>query len=185
MGRVFWLGVGLLVAIATYISYVLFAPPLLFQRALAAQTRDLPQNQSFVLAPEAQMALFPAYPASSVVVLCKYDVSAGPVTVTAHMPFGYWTLTGYGRDGKQFYSLTDEQAGTNSITMRIVPRLSLLEQMLGSGGEGESLTAAGWQVTTPQKSGLAVLWAPVDDPMQRPLAVEIMAHSRCGPVPKS
>ncbi|HMT14799.1 MAG TPA: hypothetical protein PKE19_08620, partial [Aestuariivirga sp.] len=111
--------------------------------------------------------------------------SAGPVTVTAHMPFGYWTLTGYGRDGKQFYSLTDEQAGTNSITMRIVPRLSLLEQMLGSGGEGESLTAAGWQVTTPQKSGLAVLWAPVDDPMQRPLAVEIMAHSRCGPVPKS
>ncbi len=181
-GRIFWLALAGLVAVASYISYVLFAPPLLFQRALAAETRDIPDNQAFVLPTSAQSRLFPAYPASSVVVLCKYNVGDGPVALTAHMPYGYWTLTGYGRDGKQFYSLTDEQAGSADITVRFVPQPSFIEQMLGSGGDRDTVSAAGWQVLTPQKRGLAVLWAPVDDVLLRPQAEKAMATSRCGAV---
>lgn len=181
MSRVFWLVVAGLLAVASHITYVLFAPPLLFQRALAAQTREAHDNEAFVLSPEAQARLFPAYPASSVVVMCKFNVGDGPVALTARMPFGYWTLSGYGADGKQFYSLTDEQAGTSTITVRFAPQPSLVDQIMGTGAEGTTVTEAGWQVLTPQKHGLAVLWAPVADPLLRPAVAKAMGASQCGP----
>jgi uncharacterized membrane protein len=179
MGRLYWLLIAGLVAVASHIIYVLFVPAILFDRELARLTGDAPENRLFVLDPETQVQLFPAFPASSVVALCKYDLGHGSVRLTAVMPDSYWTLSIYGHDGRQFYSLNDAQSGTDQFTVKLSPTKGLLDVLLGSGNDEDVVDSSGWSVESVEKKGLAVLWTPVADPLMRRDALETMMRGTC------
>jgi uncharacterized membrane protein len=182
MGRFFWLLMFCAAALATHAGYVLFYPSFEFDKRITALMAPTANNTLALLDARKIVQLFPAYAASDVVAVCRYDLSSGPVRITARMPRGYWTMSIYSDRGEQVYSITDAQAGNNSFTVELTQEPGLLAQVKGilhAETETEAIGTAGWKVQTPDARGLAVIWAPVADPLFRDAAVAAALGSTC------
>ncbi len=183
MLKLFWaLTVGV-IALAVHISYVLFAPALLFQQKLYQTTEGRPDNSFFTLAPEKQSQLFPASTVQDVVGVCKYDLGAGQLVLSATLPKTYWTMDIYTESGKQVYALDDVQAGSSAFSIELSRSKSFFEQILTIGdpediGQIENL---GWRVETTERRGLAIVWIPLSDELMRKPFEAIIKESRCEP----
>ena len=183
MGRVFWFFTIALVTLATHIAYVLFAPGWFFQRQVYAITDGKPDNAFFVLAADKQAQLFPLATADDVVGVCKYDLGAGKLVLSATLPKMYWTMAIYTQTGKQVYALNDVQAGSSAFTIDLSRSKSMIEQLLSNpeaedAGQIENL---GWRVETSERRGLAIVWIPLADELMRPRVEAIIKDSRCEP----
>jgi uncharacterized membrane protein len=183
MGRVFWLFTVAMIAVATHIAYVLFAPGFFFQRQVYAITDGKPDNAFFVLTPEKQAQLFPMATSDDVVGICKYDLGAGKLVLAANLPKTYWTMSIYTQSGKQVYALNDVQAGSSAFSIDLSRSQTVLEQVFSNpeaedAGQIENL---GWRVETSERRGLAIVWIPLADELMRPRVEAIIKESRCEP----
>ena len=191
MGRLLWLVTVGLVAVATHISYILFAPGYLFERQIYLSTDGKPNNTFFVLAPEKQAALVPTSTAQDVVGICKYDLQGGHLVLSANLPKSYWTMSIYTQSGKQVYALDDVQAGSSAISIELSQSKSLIEQIfsaVSSSADGEDqgqIEDLGWRVETTERRGLAIVWIPLSDQLMRPRVENIIKESRCAAKIKS
>jgi uncharacterized membrane protein len=183
MQRVYWFFVAAIVAAAVHLSYVLYMPGLLFQKKLLAETDGKPSNSFFVVAPSQVSLLFPAATANDVVGVCKFDLGAGKLVLTAQLPRSYWTLSIYTQSGRQIYSLDDVQAGSNSFTVDLSTAKTVWQQVFSKnetddGGQIENL---GWKVETTERRGIAVVWIPLADPLMRANIENTIMASKCRP----
>jgi uncharacterized membrane protein len=167
MPRAGWMFAALLTAVVVHIFYVLFVPAFAFGWNAAT-----PESNRFaVLEPEAQQRLFPAYPASSLFGVCRFDVSTSDVVLDAKLPDALWTLSIFDGKGKSLYALNDTQSGTNSFAVRLSRARGVLEQL--NAPPDPDVEKAGWTVETGSAAGLAVFW--VDVP-QEPLRERLKAR---------
>jgi uncharacterized membrane protein len=183
MGRFFWIITALFLAIAIHISYVLFVPGLLFQRKLYALTDGKPYNSFFIMSPEKQSQLFPTATADDVVGLCKFDLGAGRLVLSAQLPKTYWTLSIYTQSGKQLYALDDAQAGASTFTVDLSRAKTVLQQLFAKndGEETGQIENLGWKVETTEQRGLAVVWIPLADALMRTEVENTIKVSKCEP----
>jgi uncharacterized membrane protein len=183
MGRLLWVAMVGLVAVATHISYVLFAPGFLFERKLYLTTEGRPENSFFVLSPDKQVQLVPTATPEDVVGICKYDLQGGKLELSANLPRSYWTMSIYTQSGKQVYALDDVQAGSSAISIELSQSRTLLQQLFGSseGDDANQIEDLGWRVETTERRGLAIVWIPLADQLMRPRIEAIIKESRCAP----
>jgi uncharacterized membrane protein len=181
MGRLFWVAITVFIAAATHISYVLFEPGLMFQKKLYSMSSGKPDNSFFILPHETQSQLFPTATADDVVGVCKYDLNAGRVVLSAKLPRSYWTVSIYTDSGTQIYALDDVQAGSNSFTIDLTRAKTLLQQLLAKndGEDGGQIENLGWKVESTERRGLAVIWVPTSDAMMRGGIEDIIKGSDC------
>ena len=183
MGRMFWIIIAVLVGVVSHVSYVLFMPSFVFVRDLDANTNGQPYNHFFVADPKIQTGLLPAATAMSIVGLCKFDLSQGPVELQAKLPRSYWTFSVYAQSGRQVYALNDVQAGTSEFKVELSKTKTLLQQLIGTGSpevlsQTENL---GWHAETAETRGIAVIWIPISDELMRPQIEAAMKGSSCKP----
>ncbi len=181
MGRLFWVVMTLLIAVAAHITYVLFEPGLVFQKKLNALSAAKPDNSFFILPHEEQSQLFPTATANDVVGVCKYDLDAGRVVLSAKLPRSYWTVSIYTDSGAQIYALDDVQAGSNSFTVDLTRAKTLLQQLLAKndGEDGGQIENLGWKVESTERRGLAVIWVPLSDVLMRDGVEKTIRESDC------
>ncbi len=183
MGKLFWLLTVSMIAVVVHISYVLFAPAMLFQQKLYQATEGRPDNSFFILTPEKQTQLFPAATVKDVVGVCKYDLGAGQLILSATLPKTFWTMAIYTQSGKQVYALDDAQAGSNAFSIELSRAKTLFEQVISTGeaddaGQIENL---GWRAETTERRGLAIVWIPLSDELLRKPVETIIKDSTCLP----
>lgn len=184
MGRFYWILLFLATAMATHAGYVLYYPGYNFDSKLVSALGTDTRNRLTLMEPQQVGKLFPAYAASDVVAMCRYDLSQGPVELSTKLPRGYWTFSIFTVKGRQVYSLTDAQAGENAFTVELSLAPDLFAQVIGAlddGGASQAIGNAGWRVETPEARGIAVIWVPVTDPIFRPQTLAAIKDSRCGP----
>jgi uncharacterized membrane protein len=182
MGRFYWLLLFVATTMATHAGYVLYYPGYNFDAKISATLGPSSTNKMLLLEPAQVARLFPAYATSDIVALCRYDLGASPVEISAQLPRGYWTFSIFTVKGRQVYSLTDAQAGENAFTVKLSQAPDLLAQIKGAlddGGDAEAIGTAGWRVQTPETKGLAVIWVPVADPIFRPVTLAAVQRSVC------
>jgi len=179
MGRLYWIAAAVLAAIAAHSAFILAAPALSFSRDVTTLSSAAGPNRFFILDAAQQAKLFPAYPATSVIGLCAFDVSDGIVTLTATMPDGYWTLNVYSRRGNVIYAVNDSQAGTNTFTLELSLEPGILDMLLQATQKERPDIDIGWTVESPDSTGLAVLLYPVSEPGARAAAIRRMESSAC------
>jgi len=182
MGRFYWLLLFIATTMATHAGYVLYYPGYNFDTKVSATLGTPSTNKMMLLAPAQIARLFPAYATSDIVALCRYDLQAGPIEISAQLPRGYWTFSIFTVKGRQVYSLTDTQAGENAFTVDLSQAPDLLAQIKGAlddGGDSEAIGSAGWRVQTPETKGLAVVWVPVADPIFKPATMAAVQRSVC------
>ncbi len=182
MGRLYWLLLFIATTIATHAAYVLYYPGYNFDNKVAAALGDSGHNKMMMLSAAQVARLFPAYAANDVVAMCRYDLSQGPMQISAKLPRGYWTFSIFTVKGRQVYSLTDAQAGESSFTVDLSQSPDLLAKLKGAlddGGEAEAISEVGWKVETPEEKGIAVIWVPVADPIFRGTTLAAVRNSTC------
>lgn len=182
MGRLYWLVLFMASAIASHAAYVLYYPGYNFDRKIEAVAGAASRNTMVVLGAAEISKLFPAYATSDVVAMCRYDLTQGPMQISAKLPRGYWTFSIFTVKGRQVYSLTDAQAGDSSFTVDLLQAPDLLAKIKGAlddGGEAEAISDVGWKVETPEAKGIAVIWVPVADPIFRGSTLAAVRNSAC------
>lgn len=181
MGRVFWIVIGLCVMAAVHLATVLYLPGIVFRHNLAQLAADAKANTFFVMKPEKQSALVPTASAEDIVGICMLNFSKGVMSINAHVPRSLWNFAIYSGSGQQIYGINDVQAGGDSFTVDVARAKSLLQQLTGKP-EAEDATQmenVGWHAEIGENRGIAVLWVPVADPVQRPALQKLVAESRC------
>ncbi|HUR44067.1 MAG TPA: hypothetical protein VMZ01_08210 [Aestuariivirga sp.] len=178
MRRLFWVFLAVSLAVTIHAAFVLAMPAFMLKRSIARISGETGANSFFVLPTDEQRRLFPAYPPLSVVGACAFDVSQGPVDFSADMPEGFWTLTIYSGSGDVIYALNDTQAGTGRFTVNLKKAPGLLE-MLSQTSMEDPVTMSGWNVSTAEPTGLAVLWQPVAEAALRPGIVQNFRKTIC------
>lgn len=176
--RLFWLAAGLFLFLILHTGYLLYAPGFALGRSIASSGVAI-DSPAFRILPQAdQSKLFPTYPASSVFGLCAYDLSRQNARIAAVMPDSFWTLTVYSSTGKVIYALNSEQSGTGTFVVNLNKAPSLLESLLKSNGD-ELTTLDGWTVAATEPKGIAVIWVPLREAVQRAAIEAKLAKTGC------
>ena len=181
MRKLYWFAAALFLAAGVHTAFVLAMPAFMLKRSIARISSEAGNNTFFVLPADEQRRLFPAYPPLSVVGVCAFDVSMGPVDFSADMPAGFWTLTIYSASGEVIYALNGTQSGTGRFTVNLKTAPGLLE-ILSQTGPEDPVNMTGWNLSTAQPTGLAVLWQPVAEAALRPGIVRDFGMTTCKPV---
>ena len=183
MGRIFWLVTALCVAAAVHLVTVLYVPGLMFRHSLSRVAGDAKPNTFFVMKPETQSAILPTASAQDIVGVCMLNFTKGSMTINAHVPRSLWDFAIYSGSGRQIYGINDVQAGGDSFTVDVARAKSLLQQLTGKP-DAENATQienVGWHAEISESRGIAVLWVPVADPLQRPALQKLVSESQCYP----
>ncbi len=183
MGRMFWIVIAVLVGVITHVTYVLFLTNYLFTRNLNQTTAGQPYNKFFIADTTKQTGLLPTVTSKSIVGLCKFDLSNGPIALQAKLPRSYWTFSVYSQSGRQVYAMNDVQAGTSEFKVELSKTKSFIEQLMGNG-RVDDLTQTenlGWHAETTESRGIAVIWIPISDELMRPQIEAAMKDSSCKP----
>lgn len=179
MRILFWIITASVLGLASHVATLLFAPGMALERSIASAV-DGERNQFFVLSPAAQARLLPDYPRDTVFGMCRFDLSRGPVKLTANLPDSLWVLAVYSSNGKTLYTVNDRQSGANNFELKLVKAQSLLD-LLTSRADDDTDTIAdqAWIVSSPDKRGVALFWVPMPDSAQRAQLVSVLAKSSC------
>ncbi len=181
-----WLGGGLGRAIicgviAAGIVNILatFATPELLQpRAYDRVTEHLPVNSLVVLprpAPESQ--LLPYQEPDMHWAVCRYDVSAGPVTAKVVLPASGWTLALYAPDGNNFYVMPGRDQRTTTINALLI---SAGDETPLPPIDQRTRAAAPTQIQVPASTGLLVIRAPIKGESYHAEVEAVLARASCG-----
>lgn len=181
MGRLLGLITAGFLGLAVFISYVLFAPGILFQRQLALVTDGQPSNRFFVLDAARQTQLVASTTRMAVVGVCKFDLAAGNIVLQAKLPRAYWTLSIYTQSGKQVYGLNDVQAGAAEFNVELSRSKTFLQQLLANAPaeDAAQIENLGWHAESTERYGIAVVWIPLADELMRPAIEGTIKTSRC------
>jgi uncharacterized membrane protein len=135
-----------------------FATPMLGSgNAFAKLRTTLPQNAMVVVPPVAPgKQILPYVPPDAMYAMCRFDLTTGPVNVTALIADTGWVLSMHTPQGDNFYVMPRQLLRRDEVSFTIVPR-SLTEH-------GRSPKIAGptdSQVISPTVEGLIVVRAPL------------------------
>jgi len=179
MGWFYWITASLLAAVAAHSAFILAAPALSFNRDLTEIASRTGTNRFIILDAKDQAKLFPAYPATSVIGICAFDVGSGDVKLMASMPDGYWTVNVYAVSGDLIYAVNDDQAGTNTFTLDFSEAPGIVDTLMMAADKEQPDIDTGWKVESPDSKGVAVLLYPLSEPGARAGIMRQMQASTC------
>ena len=135
---------------------VTFAAPLMSSGNAFQQLRaTLPLNRMVVLpAPASGKQILPYLPPDMLYAMCRYELTGGPVSVTAAVSGPGWVLSLHTPEGDNFYVLPGQQLRRGEVSFLLVP----------SGDTAHAQRRASptdTQVASPRPEGLIVVRAPI------------------------
>jgi len=128
-----------------------------FARATAFQriASKLSLNAMHVLPPATPDAqLLPFLSADERIAVCKFDIEAGPVDVTAVLPEKGWSLGLYTASGDNFYVIPAQDMRRFEVALTLVPAQ---ERFFGTIGLGKQVDLSATQVQVPTNVGYVVV----------------------------
>ena len=108
--------------------------------------------------------------------MCRYDISSGPVAVSAILPEAGWSLAIHAPDGENFYLVPGQDQRRTDIVFTIT-RTSERSLIATPGVRRSDVDAT--QVTSPRPEGLVVLRAPVRGTAYRAETEAILKAATC------
>ena len=165
---------GGIIHIAATLLLPRFATGSAFNR-LAAQ---LPANTMRILPPAAAASQpLPFLGPDTRLAVCRFDVSQGPVSVTAQLPDKGWTLGLYTQQGDNFYAVPAQDFRKAEVLFTLV---QADERVFGLFNWGRSPDTSAARITVPQTAGLVVVRAPLRGRAYEGETEAVLARASCG-----
>jgi uncharacterized membrane protein len=159
MGEIGWrtLLAGVLLGGIVHICATFAAPILGSGLAYQRLSDGLPVNRMVALpAPSASKQTLPFLPPDTLYAICRYDLTGGPVSVTAALSGPGWVLSLHSREGDNFYALPGQQLREDKVSFLLVPGGTL-----EAAHVRPTFSTTDTQVVSPTAEGLIVVRAPV------------------------
>jgi len=122
-GMVLWLSVAIVLGGIVHIAAMLVIPTLAPMSAFSRFEATMQSNQARVLeAADAKQMPFPFASPDVVYVLCRYDVSATPVRLTASTENLYWSVGVYEPDGGNYFHINSMQSTSPNADILLLGR---------------------------------------------------------------
>ena len=172
-----WGVVFLLFTAITHLGYVLFAPRYQMGLIMRKAVDIAAINTLAVLDGRQQAGLFPADTPAELRAICPFDLAGGEIALTGVMPKTPWMLSIYSPRGEMVYALRREQAGVDTVAIRIKGSKGLAGLVIPR--ENEAIINDGWTFESASQTGLAVIWVVFDNPLDRPRFEAILKTSSC------
>lgn len=138
---------------------------------------ELPANRAVVLPPgDARVAAVPYLAPDMQYAMCRYDLSAGPVTLQASLPDPGWSLTVHTPQGDNFYAISAAKDKPTSLTFEITWTTDPPVR-----GDGIASDATATRLNSPTPQGLVIVRAPLRGLAWSGLIQTELAATRCQP----
>lgn len=167
---------GLLLGGIVHLATMLILPRTATQDAYARllSTGDV-NKMAPIPAPTSQNAAVPFMDPAFAAAVCRYDLSKGPIKLTAPVSSGYTSVSFYTRNGVAYYAINDRAAGRRIIELNLMTT-EQREQLPAD----EDVTAADRLIVeSPTKIGLIVVRALAPEPGLMPMARTAVAAAQC------
>jgi len=179
---IFWISVGLTIAVVVHLAYVLFTPSREMDAKFDRAVAKTGINALAVLSPAEARSLTGLSAAGSIYAACPYNLRTGDLTINADFPARPWTLSVYGISGARLFSVNDKQAGVDAVTLTVRRGADIWDILLDHATGPE--IGDGWSIDVKERRGIAVLWmADADPPISERLRTEL-ARSKCIVAPR-
>jgi uncharacterized membrane protein len=168
-----WVFAGILLGGVVHLSTVLALPRTATHDAYARLLPITPINKVVSLTSPVMPFMDPAFATA----VCRYDLSRGPLKLTAPVSQAYTAVSFYTRYGIAYYAINDRAAGR-----KIIELLLMTSQQRDEMPEEEDVTAADRLIVlSPTSTGLIVLKALSPEPAMMPMAQATLASAQCKP----
>jgi uncharacterized membrane protein len=176
-----WLVVGVLVGGIVHLATILLLPTVATHNAYARLATITPVN---VVTPLPQItpdaAVLPFMDPAFAVSVCRYDLKAGPLKLSAPVSDSYTSASFYTPQGVVYYAINDRSAGRRAIELDLMTADQKAELP-----ENEEITAADRLIVeSPTNTGLIVLRALAPEPGQLQLVRSVLDRARCERAPQ-
>jgi len=171
-----WLLSGALLGGIVHLVAVLILPRTATQDAYSRLAPITPVNAvAPVPQPSPQSEVMPFMDPAFAAAVCRYDISDGPLKLTAPVSAAYTSVSFYTRQGIAYYAINDRSAGRRMIELDLMTGAQRAQLP-----EDEEVTAADRLIVeSPTPTGLILLRALAPEPGLMPLAREALAKASC------
>jgi uncharacterized membrane protein len=172
----FWILGALLLGGIVHLSTVLAMPQAATQDAYSRLAQLTPINSLVPLAPPTvQGTVMPFMDPAFAVAVCRYDLSAGELKLSAPLSQAYTSVTFYTRKSIAYYAINDRAAGRRAIELDL-----MTAEQHAQMPEEEDVTAADRLIIeSPTTTGLIMLRALAPEPGLMPMAQSALAKAQC------
>lgn len=176
-----WLLGGLVLGGIVHLSTVLLLPRTATRDAYSRLAPVTPVNAVVPLpAPAPDNAPLPFMDPAFATAVCRYDLSAAPLKLTAPVSQAYTSMSFHTRNGVAYYAINDRAAGRRVIELDL-----MTADQHAQLPEEEDVTAADRLIVeSPTVTGLVVLKALAAEPGQMASARRALAAAQCRPQPQ-
>jgi uncharacterized membrane protein len=174
---ILWILAAILLGGIVHLSTVLAMPQAAKQDAYSRLAPLTPVNAMVPLtAPTAEAAVMPFMDPAFAAAVCRYDLTAGPLKLTAPVSQAYTSVTFYTRKSVAYYAINDRAAGRRTIELDL-----MTPEQHAQVPEEEDVTAADRLIIeSPTAMGLIVLRALAPEPGLMTMARRALAGATCG-----
>jgi uncharacterized membrane protein len=171
-----WLLAAILLGGIVHLSTVLAMPQAANQDAYSRLAPLTPVNTMVPLAAtQAGGEIMPFMDPAFAAAVCRYDLSAGPLKLTAPVSQAYTSVTFYTRRSVAFYAINDRAAGRRMIELDLMTAAQHAQVP-----EDEEVTAADRLIIeSPTAMGLIVLRALAPEPSLMRMARQALGAAAC------
>jgi uncharacterized membrane protein len=171
-----WTLAGIILGGIVHLATILVLPRTASQDAYARLAPITPVNAVTPIAgPTATKSLLPFMDPAFAVAVCRYDLTGGPMKLTAPVSQAYTSVTFYNRRGVAYYGINDRAAGRRTIDLFLMttPQREAMPE------EADVTAADRLIIESPTPTGLIVLRALSPEPGLMPMAQASVAAARC------
>jgi uncharacterized membrane protein len=169
-----WLFAGVLLGGIIHLSTVLALPRTATHDAYARLAAITPVNKVVPL-PASTSPVMPFMDPAFATAVCRYDLSSGPLKLTAPVSQAYTAIAFYTRYDIAYYAINDRAAGRKVIELDL-----MTTQQHEDMPEEEDVTAADRLIVeSPTRTGLIVLKAFSPEPTLMRMAEAALASAQC------
>jgi uncharacterized membrane protein len=167
---------GVLLGGIVHLATIIILPRTATQDAYARLTPIAPVNTVIQLpAPTPEKATMPFMDPAFVSAICRYDLSDGPLKLSAPISHGYTSISFYTNSDVAYYAINDRSAGKRAIELDL-----MTTEQHNAMPENENVTAADLLIVeSPTETGIIEIRALVPEPGLRPKVKAAVAGARC------
>lgn len=174
-------GLPLLVALVAggviHISSTLMMPYLATASGVQRLSDQLPANRMRVLSSTAATnQVLPFVGPDVRMAVCRYDVTDGPIKVSAVLPDKGWTVSLYSLQGDNFYVMPAQDFRRLEVSFQLIPQT---ERYLWIFSLGRSIETNASQVAVPHPQGLIVIQAPLKGRAFQSETEALLSRAQC------
>jgi uncharacterized membrane protein len=171
-----WLLAGLVLGGVVHLATILLMPRTASRDAYARLQPVAPVNVFTLLpAPQPEQAALPFMDPAFATAVCRYDLTAGSVKLTAPVSQAYTSVTFYTRNGVAYYAINDRAAGKRVVELDLMTPA----QREALPTEEDVTAADRLIVESPTPSGLIVVRALIPEPGLAPMANAAVSAAKC------